>query len=104
MSQTQILIEVHCLRPSWVAKEDNRYRVYINNELITERTWIWDSKTIIDENIWVSIIPSTLNSVRVEAEPIPSTSMVKFGLKNLRINGNIQPDQQDEQSELSFII
>ena len=51
MSITNIKIEVHCLKPSWVDYEKNKYRLYVDNNIITERSWIWNTKTLLDENI-----------------------------------------------------
>lgn len=31
------------------------YRIYIDDDLITERTFIWDTQTHISENIFVSL-------------------------------------------------
>jgi hypothetical protein len=40
-----------------------RYRVYVDNYLLTERDFIWDNKTFIRENIFVDLNPGkhTLN-------------------------------------------
>jgi hypothetical protein len=47
MSETSITVEVHALQPRWIYIEQPKYRLYVNNDLITERTWIWDLNTFI---------------------------------------------------------
>ena len=51
-----------------------RYQIYVDNDLITERSWVWkDSITCLQENIWVN-----LNG---------GVSIVKFSrLPNLKYN------------------
>jgi hypothetical protein len=30
-----------------------KYRIYINDNLITERSWTWENNILLDENIWI---------------------------------------------------
>ena len=54
-------IEVHCFRPTWVYEENNTqytnpsYRIYINNDLVIERNWVWTDTHVITENILVEL-------------------------------------------------
>lgn len=43
------------------------YRLYIDDDLITERTFIWDSNTHISENIFATLDPGFH---QIRAEPV----------------------------------
>ena len=34
-----------------------RYRAYVNNELFTERTWIWNDRYYLEENLSIDAAP-----------------------------------------------
>jgi hypothetical protein len=102
MSQVNLKVQVHCLRPSWVDFENNKYRLYVDNDMITERSWIWNTKTLLDENIWVKLELDTEHSIKIVPVLDPINSFVKFTLKNLRINNNLYYTENEEQLELSF--
>ena len=58
MSAVNITVDVHCIRPPWLQLSNDpnltaMYRLYIDNNLLTERTWIWPNNTLIQENIWI---------------------------------------------------
>jgi hypothetical protein len=42
-----------------------RYRIYVDNDLLTERDFIWDNRTFIRENIIVNLESGT-HTLRVE--------------------------------------
>jgi hypothetical protein len=42
------------------------YRVYVNTDLITERTWIWDNHTFLVENLLVDLDLKRGHTVKVE--------------------------------------
>ena len=102
MSQVNLKVQVHCLRPSWVDFENNKYRLYVDNDMITERSWVWNTKTLLDENIWVKLELDTEHSIKIVPVLDPINSFVKFTLKNLRINNNLYYTENEEQLELSF--
>ena len=52
---TRIKVEVHCLQPRWADVEKCSYRLYLNDELMTERTWVWDINTWIEEQMLVEV-------------------------------------------------
>lgn len=104
MNTVNIKVQVHCLQPYWVATEKNIYRLYINNDLLTERSWIWDTNTVINEDIWVNLSTNTTNLIKIEPILNPVRSTAKFIMKNLQINGNLCANESEEQSELSFRI
>jgi hypothetical protein len=103
MNEVNITVQICCLKPSWVSYEKNKYRLYINDEMLVERSWIWNINTVINEDIWVDLTPTTINSVRIESILDPVESTAKFSLMNLKVNNNPIVDYS-EQSELSFTI
>ena len=104
MNEVNIKVQVHCLKPSWVDFENNKYRLYVDNDMITERSWIWNTKILLDENIWVELELDTEHSIKIVPVLAPINSFVKFTLKNLRINNNLYYIENEEQLELSFKI
>ena len=103
MNEINVKIQVHCIKPSWVNYENNKYRLYINNDLFTERTWIWDLTTVVDEDLWVDLPMNTTNVIRLDVILQPK-SVAQFGLRNLRVNNIPQTDLGGEKTELSFEI
>jgi hypothetical protein len=84
MDAVNITVEVHCLKPTWVNYETNKYRIYINDNLLTERSWIWPLTTYISEDIWVTI--PTNNCFTVRIDPVIDTgSVAKFAIRNLKL-------------------
>jgi len=76
---TKINVEVHCTDSTF----SPAYRLYLNNTLLTERTFIWDNKVhCIDEEI-VADIREGAHNVTIELVKPPGD----FELKNIRING-----------------
>lgn len=62
MALVQIAVDVYC--DSGV--DPSAYRVYVDNDLLTERSWIWPSYEIfIRENIIVDVDPGP-HTVRLE--------------------------------------
>ena len=104
MNEVNIKVQVHCLKPSWVVAEKHRYRLYVNDDMLTERSWIWDINTVIDEDIWVNLQPDTTNLIKLEPVLDPINSMAKFGLMNMLVNNNPVEDIGNEQLEISFKI
>jgi hypothetical protein len=98
---TNITIQVHVLKPSWVTHEKNRYRLFLDNDLLTERDWIWNINTYIEENIWVKLESGKPYTLKLEPLLQPN-SVAKFVLNSLKINGCSEPNQRKESTELSF--
>lgn len=75
----QVVCDVHC---KW-DQESPRYRVYVNDELFTERTWIWKHAYL--EEMLPIFAPYGLYKIRYElVEPELGT----LKIKNIRvING-----------------
>ena len=52
-----------------------KYRIYVNNDLIVERDWIWDNNIYIEEDIWVDC--ELEQDCVVRLEPITFTNLTK---------------------------
>lgn len=85
MALTSIKVDVYCTTTNGGQPS---YRVYVDDELLTERTWIWAAyETYICENIEVE-----LDSGEHEVKIAPIGKLQPFKPKNLRVNGiDIQP-------------
>jgi hypothetical protein len=62
------------------------YRLYLDQDLITERTWAWDSNTRIREVMAGILLPGT-HMIRVET----ANSVAKFTLSDLYIDKVLVP-------------
>jgi hypothetical protein len=90
MHEINLNFEVHAYRPKWAVKHphpiysDSRYRIYINNDLITERNWIWDNNILLLENIWLR---STELHYTLKLDPIlmKNPAQAVFSIKNLNV-------------------
>jgi len=92
MSIYQVSVDVYC---ESAYDHEPAYRVYVDQDLLTERTWIWPRhEQYIQEHIEVNLDPGQ-HQVRVES----LNDFDGFGVKNLIVNGVAQ-DQQD----LSFTV
>ena len=57
MLEIIISVEIHCERPNWAILtpqySTSRYRIYVDDNLITERNWNWNNNTFLTEKIWI---------------------------------------------------
>ena len=104
MNETTITVQIHALQPNWIEHEKPKYRLYINADLITERTWIWDMQTYIEEDLRVEVTSGVSHTIRLDLIKDNPMHLAQFGLQNLRINGWPKPDHGGHRSELSFIL
>lgn len=76
------------------------YRIYVNDDLLTERTW--DNNFIVREEIWIHVIRHRLYTIRLESVLV-NPAQATFILDNLLIT---HPHQQDiiNQNTLSFTL
>ena len=82
MDPVRIVVEVHCLQLD--CQSESRYRLYANNDLLTERLWRWNIDIIIEEEIWLNLNINSNNIIRLE--PIlPIKSTTKFQFNNFKI-------------------
>ena len=70
MREYLINIDLFCYRDPQIKKD---YRLYVDDHLITERSYIWVNKgdnrpqgQFIRENVWVELMPG-IHSVRIES-------------------------------------
>ncbi len=103
-NHTYVDVEVHCLQPRWVSDEHSRYRLYIDDELLTERDWIWSQDNYIHESIIVELTRGTTHSVRVEVIKSNPTYLTQLALRNLNVNGKPKDCKDGLRDNLSFML
>ena len=87
--QTEFVIvkcDIHC---KWTGPHP-RYRCYVNDELFSERTWIWQD-VYLEESLQIQAAPGKY-SVRVD---LLDTEHASIKVRNLRVDtgpGVIAPD------------
>jgi hypothetical protein len=79
MRQIELTCEVRCLDEA----ENQSYRLYIDDDLITERTWIWPYHFRIKEHIHINIEPGE-HTIRVESV---DKKFAKFYVNALHLDG-----------------
>lgn len=71
MLEVNLIFEVHCQRPPWgiinpISKfNDSRYRIYVDDDLITERSWTWDN-IFLKESVWIKSINGCDHILKIE--------------------------------------
>ena len=86
-------VQVHCdVYCKWDGS-DTRYRLYINDELFTERSWIWNGKEYyLEEVITIEAPPGPY---KIKYELLQPTGS-KLKIRNMRVttkNARIHEDQ-----------
>ena len=71
-------------RQKFVTFTKTRYRLYIANNLITERDWNWGDNTFLNENIWISVLKGGQYTVRLDPV-IHVNQQADFTIQNLKI-------------------
>lgn len=99
MAAINLTVEVHCIDQV----EQSNYRLYVNNDLLTERTWIWDLNTLINENIWLDIPNNISTIVRIEIIT-QNNSVSKFALRNLQVIDVPFTSEQINDLTISFTL
>jgi hypothetical protein len=105
--EIKIKVEVHALLLAGTYYEQPQYRLYVNDDLITERKWIWDINTIIEENLTVDLPPNEYHNIRVEAIHLSNYERwcgSQLALRNLNINDIFADIIDENRSELSFLL
>lgn len=108
MNTVNLTFEVHARIPSWISHvrdhmknllTDNRYRIFVNDDLIVERNWIWDNNTFLKENLWVTAGYINYN---VRLDPVVyNPAQINFALKKVNEQHHIN-FYTDNHLELSF--
>ena len=104
MSEIRITVQVHALQPRWIDVEKPKYRIYVNDDLFTERTWVWNQQTYIDETLWAELESGISHTVRLELIKSTHLDLAQFVLQNLTVNNEPRFDHDGNRSELSFIL
>jgi hypothetical protein len=107
MNIVKINVVVYCLKFTWDDSKNYRYRIYINDDLLTERTWSWDTNTKINENIIVDLPRNSDNTIKIEAITTSLESSfhnpTKFILSNLQIDDQVIDSIHSIQGETTEI-
>jgi len=79
-------VQVHCdVYCKWDGN-DTRYRLYVNDELFTERSWIWHDKEYYLEEMITIEAPPGLYEIKYE---LVNPTHSQLGIKNMRVtNGS----------------
>ncbi len=85
MSTIRLSIEIHCSQPNWAKLQPETvcpcYRLYLNNELITERSWQFGDNYFINEEIYANL--EIDNTYKLTLEPlIKIPGLAKFHVSN----------------------
>jgi hypothetical protein len=97
VSTVELTIDVFCQK-NWDSSPV--YRIYVDNDLLTERTWIWPSYEIfIKENILVDLDPG---KHRIAVQTCgPNSDNIVF--RNLTGNGVLLPKtSREDHQEYNF--
>ena len=81
-----LTVEVHFEKPIY-SQYDIIYRIYVNEELMTERTWLWDLKTFLKENICINVNSDTVYTIFLDSilsSPYSPIKLPGFKLQNLQ--------------------
>lgn len=99
--EISIKVEVHVL----LTTNCPQYRLYVNDDLITERLWIWDATTVIEENVTVDLSPNQYHSIWVKAVDLNNPFLgSQLAIKSLKINGKAVGLINEHRSEISFLL
>lgn len=109
----KINVSIYCQRPNWVnggyliseatpKKFRNPvYRLYFDNELLTERTWEYDDSEYIKEMINVDIPMNSDHRIRIEPILLIPGQAV-FTLKNPAVKHGPKNHEVISQHEIKF--
>ena len=81
MALTSLTVDVYCTR----SEGSPTYRVYVDDELLTERSWIWPAYEIfVQENIEIDVDPGNhiLQVRECNCDPV-------FYVQNVTVNGKL---------------
>jgi hypothetical protein len=82
----QIISDVYCHHP----EDDTRYRLFVNGELFTERTWIWRD-TYLEEIAVITGKPGRYEVVYQLVSPTQS----ELEIRNMRLGPDSSPATLD---------
>ena len=104
MPAVNLTVDVECIRScrSILNKHQILYRLYINDDLLTERTWIWRNNVHINENIWVDITKTSILSIQQLV--VGDSEEGKFKLSNFNIINYPFEYKQINDEAISFTL
>lgn len=71
-------LDVYC---KW-ADQPPRYRAFVNGELFTERTWIWDENHHLEEALAIRGPPGIYT---IQYSLVPGFDQAEISVKNIRL-------------------
>ena len=74
----KVLCDVHC---QWDKTLSPRYRVFVNDELFTERTWIWEN-AYLQEMLQIEAPPGVYN---IRFELLDDSNTARINVRNTRV-------------------
>ena len=85
MGATKILVKISCDHPSWVENYPKLlpsiYRLYINNDLLTERTWRYGNHNALHEEIYAKLKFDDVYTLRIEPV-VKNPAQAKFTISD----------------------
>lgn len=97
--ELQLSFDIYASIPSWIEqlsetqRDESRYRVYVDDELITERTWMWGNSAYLKEIIWVDI---EAGQHYLKIEPvIKNPAQARFSIDNFSTNRIVESSKED---------
>lgn len=80
--EVSITVDLWC---KYKSQKPPAYRLYVNNELLTERTFLWDQHiNYLTEHLIVEV-DRGVHELRLE--PIDGNPTTEFTLENMHVNG-----------------
>lgn len=79
------------------------YRLFIDDDLLTERSWIWDNNIVIHEDIWITASKNSSHILTIKPiieEPVYS----KFFINNLQVIDVPFTSEQINDLTISFTL
>ena len=88
----KVVFDLHADR----IQPDSRYRIYLEDELLTERTWRWDDKTYLEEMLQIKAEPGLYKVSLEKAMP----TKTRFTVKNMRVELGDAKIKDDDMLEI----
>jgi|688.fasta_scaffold1376230_2 hypothetical protein len=104
MNAVNLTVDVLCSRSCQSIlnrDETTLYRLYFNNDLLTERTWIWKNNICVKENIWVYTKTTNLLTIQPIIN-LPEPAI--FTLSNLQVIDTMFTFEQINEHTISFTL
>jgi len=88
MDVIKIEVEVQCTRPTWALENQHSirhpfYRIYLAENLLTERSWLYGNDHIIDEELYANLKLNEPYVIRIEPV-LKIPGQARFIISNFR--------------------